>query len=68
MEPKFKIGNRIAVFVNEPTMRAIFTVTEIRKTKQGYEYGWLHKEIKGVSGTKWTVTEDDIVNYGKVLN
>jgi hypothetical protein len=33
MEPKFKIGNKIAVFVNEPIMKAVFTVTEIKKTK-----------------------------------
>jgi len=28
----------------------------------------VYQKIKGVFGKKWTVTEDDIVNYDKVLN
>lgn len=62
MEPKFKIGDKIQVFKDTPSMKAEFTISEVILNQNGYSYGWIIFENK-----KWTVSEEDIINYGQII-
>ena len=76
-QPKFKIGDKIIAFTDEPTMKAEFIVSEIKKVNHipekedddgfHFEYGYITEFIKGIGKCKMTVTEEDIVEFGKLI-
>jgi hypothetical protein len=76
-QPKFKVGDKIIAFVDEPAMKAEFTVSEIKKVNHipenedddgfHFEYGYITGFTRSIGKYKLTVTEEDIVEFGKVV-